>query len=101
MLTYQKPIVSTPQGLSGLPEQVYPYFQVATEIDTFAAAILKCLTTDKIPTMDLQLLDNLFGYGVIKNLLFDLETLVKTNQPQPSSQPQSTPVPVLQSFIIS
>lgn len=107
MLTYQKPIVSTPQGLSGLPEQVYPYFQIATELDTFAAAIIKCLTTDEIPTIDLQLLDNLFGYGVIKDLLFDLETLVKTTQPQSSPQPQfipqpqSSPVPVLQTFIIS
>jgi glycosyltransferase involved in cell wall biosynthesis len=98
MLTYQKPIVSTPQGLSGLPEQVYPYFQIATEVDTFATAIIKCFSTDDIPTIDLQLLDSLFGYGVIKDLLFDFQTLVKTNQPQPQSQ--SKPVPVLQSFII-
>jgi hypothetical protein len=99
MLTYQKPIVSTPQGLAGLPEQVYPYFQIATDANSFTAAIMTCLSANDIPTIDLALLDDLFGYGVIKDLLFDLQTLVKTTQPQ--SIPQPTQVPVLQSFTIS
>ncbi len=98
MLTYQKPIVSTPQGLCGLPEQVHPYFQIATDVNSFVTAIMMCLSTDSVPTIDLKLLDSLFGYGVIQDVLFDLQTLVKA--PQPQFIPQPTPLPVLQSFTI-
>ncbi len=98
MLTYQKPIVSTPQGLAGLPDQVHPYFKIATDAQSFASAIVMSLNTKEVKTIDLESLDALFGYRVIKEVLFDLEQLVQANQHRPVPQP--TPVSVFQASVI-
>ncbi len=76
MLQFGKPIVSTSEGVSGLPPAVKPYFRIANEPIAFADEILELLTTTcAAPTIDRQLLQSYFGAEIIDRTIADLHSL--------------------------
>ncbi|MCY7336761.1 MAG: glycosyltransferase [Chamaesiphon sp.] len=85
MLQFGKPIVSTSEGVSGLPTMVKQYFRIANDPATFAAAILDFLVTGTVLTIDApgerlhqqQLLQSYFGGEIIDRTLADLQSIVR------------------------
>lgn len=77
MLTFGKPIVSTSEGVSGLPAIVKQYFKIADSRAAFAEATIEFLSTNvDVPIVDQQLLESHFGPEIIKNVIADLESLI-------------------------
>ncbi|MEB3279101.1 MAG: glycosyltransferase [Lyngbya sp.] len=77
MLAVGQPIVSRPKGLFGLSEEAKQYFRVASDARSFANQILNCLAQEQPNMPDRALLESLFGYSVIENFLFQLDSLLK------------------------
>jgi polysaccharide biosynthesis protein PslH len=78
MLQFGKPIVSTTEGVSGLPATVKQYFKIADDPVTFANAAIEFLVTDcTVPTIDRQLLESYFGTEIIDNVITELEAIVR------------------------
>jgi polysaccharide biosynthesis protein PslH len=78
MLQFGKPIVSTTEGVSGLPATVKQYFKIADDRTAFAAAAIEFLSTDcHVPTIDRQLLAAHFGTEIIDNVIAELEAIVR------------------------
>lgn len=75
MLGAEKPIVSTPQGIAGLPSSVQEYFHVAADPETFAQKIVNLLLNYYQPKIDINLLNLHFGSGKVEEILFDLRAL--------------------------
>ena len=75
MMVYGKPIVSTPQGIAGLPEDVNKYFHIANDAPSFAAEIIQCLSEPQKADVDRELLESLFGYQVLEGVLSDIKLL--------------------------
>lgn len=79
MLTFGKPIVSTREGVSGLPEAVKQYFKIADSPSDFAQATIEFLSTNiNVPIIDRQLLESHFSSEIIENVIADLESLMHT-----------------------
>lgn len=76
MLMANRPIVSTPQGVAGLPDHVKPYFEIATDARSFAEAIVKLLLNPCPIQVDRTLLESLFGYQAIEVVLSDIRALI-------------------------
>ncbi len=76
MLAVGKPIVTLPKGLYGLPEEAKQCFRVATDAQSFAGEILKCLSEEVSSVPDQELLNSLFGYSVIEKFLSNLSALI-------------------------
>lgn len=76
MLTFAKPIVSTSEGVSGLPPTVKEFFKIANTPATFADAAIEFLSTKSVfPTIDRQLLESYFGSEIINHVITDLELI--------------------------
>ena len=76
MLMTGKPIVSTPQGIAGLPNSVRQYFQIASDTHSFAAAIVNLLSNSQINHIEKELLESLFGTQVIQEVVSDIKSLI-------------------------
>ncbi|MBO3459832.1 glycosyltransferase family 4 protein [Aetokthonos hydrillicola Thurmond2011] len=81
MLSAGKPIVSTPQGVAGLPEEVKKYFQIAESAESFAGEIINLLTNSQKVNIDRTLLESLFGYEIIESVVSDIKSLHLINNP--------------------
>lgn len=75
MLIYGKPLVSTPEGVSGLPEEVRQYFKIAADAQSFAAEVIKALSNSVTTNADRELLESMFGYKVIEGVVSDIKAL--------------------------
>ena len=75
MLNAGRPIVSTPQGIAGLPEEVRKYFRIAVDAESFAVEILKLLSTTPEFSVDRALLESFFGDQVIKEVVDEIKSL--------------------------
>ncbi len=79
MLTFGKPIVSTSEGVSGLPEAIKQYFRIANDPATFAAATLEFLEIDRhpaLPSIDPELLASFFGAKIIDPIIAEIESTI-------------------------
>lgn len=78
MLTFGKPIISTSEGVSGLPEVIKQYFKIADTKQAFAAEIIKFLSMNiDVPIVERKLLESHFGPEIIENVITDLELLIQ------------------------
>lgn len=78
MLGYQKPIVSTLEGVSGLPDAVKPYFNIANNARSFGLLTIEALSTEHHLTIDRPLLESLFGYQTIETVVSDLTFMLNS-----------------------
>lgn len=76
MLMTGKPIVSTPQGIAGLPFSVRQYFKIASDSQSFAAAIINLLFNSHQIKIEPKLLESLFGTQVIQGVVSDIKSLI-------------------------
>jgi polysaccharide biosynthesis protein PslH len=78
MLTTGLPIVSTVEGVSGLPDAVKPYFKIADNARDFATAAIEFLSIDfDLPTADRGLLETYFGNQIVEHVINDIESIVR------------------------
>jgi len=75
MLNAGRPIVSTPQGIAGLPEEVRKYFRIAVDTESFAVEILKLLSTTPEFSVDRALLKSFFGTQMIEDIVDEIKSL--------------------------
>lgn len=94
MLTIGLPIISTIEGVSGLPKEIVDkYFKVASDSISFALASIEFLTTSQISNLVLtdrqnclsivgnrELLESYFGIINIQTVISDIESIVKQRQ---------------------
>lgn len=80
MLAFNKPIVSTAQGVFGLPSAVKKYFNIALDTKSFATEIVRLLTKQQKMDTDLKLLQSLFGIQSIENLVEEITSAQVKNQ---------------------
>jgi polysaccharide biosynthesis protein PslH len=78
MLGFQKPIVSSLEGISGLPAAVKPYFKVANDARSFGLLAIEALSTERNLVIDHSLLESLFGYQTIETVVSDLESMLNS-----------------------
>lgn len=79
MLQFGIPIVSTTEGVSGLPTAVKQYFKIADSSGAFANAAIECLSNNyTLPIIDRQLLAASFGPEIINNVITDLKSISRT-----------------------
>jgi glycosyltransferase involved in cell wall biosynthesis len=76
MLMSGKQIVSTPQGIAGLPLSVRQYFKIASDKQSFAAAIVNLISNSHEINIEPKLLESLFGTQVIKEVVSDIRSLI-------------------------
>ncbi len=76
MLMAGKPIVSTPQGIAGLPPAVKEYFKIASDTQSFAAAIINLLSEYPKIHIEPKLLESIFGNQVIQEVVSDIKSLI-------------------------
>lgn len=77
MLLAQKPIVSRPQGIAGLPPELNSYFNIAEKAEDFAAEIINLLAGKKqAQVANRSLLESLFGFQAINTVLQELDSLI-------------------------
>jgi polysaccharide biosynthesis protein PslH len=78
MLQFGIPIVSTTEGVSGLPTPVRQYFKIADNPVDFADATIAFLSADcTLQPVDRQLLESYFGSQIIDNVIVDLESIAR------------------------
>jgi polysaccharide biosynthesis protein PslH len=82
MLAFNKPIVSTVQGVFGLPEAVKKYFNIAEDTKSFATEIVRLLTKQQKMDTDSKLLKSLFGIQSIENIVEEITSLIKVKNQQ-------------------
>ena len=76
MLMAGKPIVSTPQGIAGLPISVKQYFKIASDTQSFAAEIVNLISNSQDIQISTKLLESLFGNQVIHEVVSDIKSLI-------------------------
>jgi glycosyltransferase involved in cell wall biosynthesis len=76
MLMAGKPIVSTPQGIAGLPLSVRQYFKIASDKQSFAYSIVNLLENSQKNHIEQKLLESLFGNQVIQEVVSDIKSLI-------------------------
>ncbi len=76
MLMAGKPIVSTPQGIAGLPLSVRQYFKIASDKQSFASAIVNLLSNSHEIHIEPKLLESLFGTQVVQEVVSDIRSLI-------------------------
>lgn len=76
MLMAGKPIVSTPQGIAGLPISVKQYFKIASDKQSFASAIVNLLSNSHEIHIEPKLLESLFGTQVIQEVVADIRSFI-------------------------
>lgn len=78
MLAFNKPIVSTLQGIAGLPEVVSKYFNIAEDAESFADAIVCLLSSNSQKILNSStLLESMFGIHSIKNILQEITDFIE------------------------
>ena len=80
MLAMGQPIVSTPKGVRGLPDEVKCYFRVAENPQSFADEILNLLDSNSYEKPDKELLSHFFGERALQNFIFHLNTVISSNK---------------------
>jgi polysaccharide biosynthesis protein PslH len=79
MLQFGKPIVSTSEGVSGLPTPVKKYFKIADDRANFATAAIEFLMGDgDLIPIDRHLLAAYFGTEIIDKVIAELQAIVHT-----------------------
>lgn len=76
MLVYNKPIVSTTQGISGLPEEAKQYFKIAEDAQSFAHEIIEFLSNPHTVNIDRSLLESLFSSQAIAGVVSDIKSII-------------------------
>lgn len=76
MLVSGRPIVSTPQGIAGLPEEVRKFFKIAVDAQSFGEEIIRLLSTSQKVNVEQGLLESLFGPQVIEGVVSDIKSLL-------------------------
>lgn len=76
MLSFEKPIISTFEGISGLPAAVKPYFKVADDPRSFGLLAIAALSTEHHLPIDRQLLESLFGYQTMTTVISELKSIL-------------------------
>ncbi|MEM9924816.1 MAG: glycosyltransferase [Cyanobacteria bacterium P01_D01_bin.50] len=76
MLMTGKPIISTPQGIAGLPLSTRQYFKIADDTQSFAAAIADLLFNYRKINIEEKLLKSIFGTQVIQEVVSDIKSLI-------------------------
>ncbi|MEM7726858.1 MAG: glycosyltransferase [Cyanobacteria bacterium P01_A01_bin.45] len=79
MLTYGRPIVSTPQGVCGLPEITSQYFEIANDAQSFAQKAIDCLLNRSVAKTDSKLLEQLFGSNCIQEVIHDVNSYIQNS----------------------
>ena len=79
MLGFQKPIVSTLEGISGLPSAIKPYFKVANDARSFGLLAIEALSMESNLVIDRQLLEFWFGYQIIETVVSDLKSILTSS----------------------
>ncbi|MEB3180095.1 MAG: glycosyltransferase [Nostocaceae cyanobacterium] len=77
MLMSGRAIVSTPQGIAGLPESIQKYFQIAVDEQSFAKEVIQLLSNPQEVNVERELLESLFGFQAIKGVVEDINELLK------------------------
>ncbi|MBF2064012.1 MAG: glycosyltransferase family 4 protein [Calothrix sp. C42_A2020_038] len=85
MLAFNKPIVSTLQGVAGLPEVVKEYFNIAEDAQSFAEQIIYLLSQTSKIYFDTSLLKSFFGIQNIENILKEIDFFIKPEKAQVSN----------------
>lgn len=75
MLVSGRPIVSKPQGIAGLPEDIKQYFKIAADAPSFGAAIIKLLSNYQTINVEQKLLESLFGFKKIEGVMSEMKSL--------------------------
>lgn len=76
MLATSVPLVSTPQGVKGLPPQVVAQFLVASSEEDFARHIMNSLQDNLINDSERQsVIDTFFGRSAIKSFISELKMI--------------------------
>jgi polysaccharide biosynthesis protein PslH len=78
MLGLAKPIISTTEGVSGLPEAVKKYFKIADDAQSFSLLAIAALAGEDNLAIDRQLLESLFGSQSIATVVSELESILKS-----------------------
>lgn len=76
MLVSGRPIVSTPQGIAGLPEDVRKFFKIAVDAQSFGEEIVRLLSTPLKMNIERELVESLFGCQVIEGVVSDIKSLL-------------------------
>lgn len=76
MLVSGRPIVSTPQGIAGLPEEVRKFFKIAVDAQSFGEEIVRLLSTPLKVNVERELLESLFGTQVIEGVVSEIKSLL-------------------------
>ncbi|KAB8330385.1 glycosyltransferase [Scytonema tolypothrichoides VB-61278] len=76
MLVSGRPIVSTPQGIAGLPEEVRKLFKIAVDAQSFADEVVRLLSTPLKVNVEQELLESLFGSQVVEGVVSDIKSLL-------------------------
>ncbi|MBW4564847.1 MAG: glycosyltransferase [Mojavia pulchra JT2-VF2] len=76
MLKFGKPIVSTLEGVSGLPEAVKKYFSIAKDSQSFSLEVIKALSTSNNILTKHELLESIFGYKVIGKVVSEIKSIL-------------------------
>ncbi len=80
MLASGKPIISRSQGLAGLPQELHQYFTIADNVESFVEKIVEYLSNPIKVNIEPKLLDSFFGSQVIKEVVSELEVLLRNNE---------------------
>lgn len=72
MLSSGRPVVSTSEGITGLPSEARKFFCVSDAPDDFAAAIVGYIRGDEWKPPDFRWLNGQFGLGKIQSLLSEM-----------------------------
>ncbi|MGH7999973.1 MAG: glycosyltransferase family 4 protein, partial [Brasilonema sp.] len=80
MLVSGRPIVSTPQGIAGLPEDVRKLFKIAVDAQSFGEEIVRLLSTPQKINVEQGLLESLFGPQIIEGVVSDIKSLLSTDK---------------------
>jgi polysaccharide biosynthesis protein PslH len=78
MLTLDRPIITLPKGIQGLPQSARKYFRVASDSDSFSELVCSSLMDFDSFSRDHDEINELFGYPVIESFISDLQSLLKT-----------------------
>lgn len=75
MLAAGRSIVSIPQGIAGLPEQVKQHFRLAQDAPSFAEQVVEALSEPREVSVNHKLLESLFGYNAIEQFLAEVRAV--------------------------
>ena len=78
MLNYDRAIVSTAQGIAGLPQEVKQYFKIADDAPSFAGKIISLLSISDKFNVDRRLIDSVFSSKAIEGVVTDIKSILNS-----------------------